>query len=353
MNTTTRRAVTTIAAASALALTAPLQAQAHSDDTAYVGMGDSFSAGVGTNSPTDACYRSPLGYPVLLAAREGWDLDYQACGGATTSDVAANQVGTLSDETDHVTMTIGGNDVGFSLVIGECARPGWISDCEGAVSQARTVLYTEMPGRYDSLFTTIGEQAPNADVVIGGYPRLFKNKDRNAFTFFTRAETTNINNATDELDHMIHTTSTDAGFEYVDPRAAFRRHAVGARSEWINGLTFPFVESFHPNRAGNEAYANVFATALDTSASDGDPRSADSGASPLSEDPRVLVQSVLAMQLASPANLEKAEAAGIKASTIQGLTQDLISNDSKKITKAMQKLQRLDRRYEWKQKFSS
>lgn len=88
-----RRTLTTIAAVSTLALTAPLQAQAQTDDTTHVGMGDSYSAGVGTYAPTGDCYRSPYGYPVLLAQRQGLQLNYQACSGATTSDVAANQVG--------------------------------------------------------------------------------------------------------------------------------------------------------------------------------------------------------------------------------------------------------------------
>jgi len=355
VNSQTRRTLTTIAAASSLALIAPLQASAQTDDTTYVGMGDSYSAGVGTNAPTDDCYRSPYGYPVLLAQREGLPLNYQACSGATTSDVANNQVGVLTAATDYVTMTIGGNDVGFGDVITECAQPGWVSNCRGAIDDARTILNQQMPSRYNTLFGTIGNRAPNADVVIGGYPRLFNGEDCNLFTFFSGSEMSRLNSATDELDNLIRSTSTNAGFDYVDPRGPFIGHAVCDDPEWINGLSFSLIESFHPNRAGNVAYANVFQPALDTSTSLQRSRSfngteeAQTMPSPERDDPRVMAQYVLAMQLDSPANLKRAKAAGINPKQIQKITKDLRSNNAKKVTKAMEKLQRFDARYEKKQ----
>ncbi len=344
--------LTTVAAATALTLAAPLQAQAQTDDTSYVGLGDSFSAGVGTYAPTGSCYRSPYGYPVLLAQREGLQLDYQACNGATTRDVADNQVGALTSATDYVTMTIGGNDVGFSSVIIECAQPGWISNCRGAISSARIILNQQMPGRYNALFAAINTRAPDADVVIGGYPRFFNGQDCSLFTFFSRSEMSSLNSATDELDNLIRSTSTNAGFDYVDPRAAFTGHAVCDDQEWVNGLSFPIVESFHPNRAGNVAYANVFQPALSTSSSlqgtqsTAPTQAPDTVRTPRSQNPRAMVQYMLGLQLDSPANLKRAQAAGINPRQIQKITADLRSSNPKKVTKAMKKLQRIDRRYE-------
>ncbi|MGB3258227.1 MAG: SGNH/GDSL hydrolase family protein [Ornithinimicrobium sp.] len=347
-----RRTLSTIATASALALATPLQAQAQTEDSTYVGLGDSYSAGVGTYAPTDSCYRSQYGYPVLLAQREGLQLDYQACSGATTSDVTSNQLGTLSAGTDVVTMTIGGNDVGFADVITECALPGWISNCRGAISDARTILNQRMPGRYRTLFTTISDRAPGADVVIGGYPRLFNGEDCNLFTFFSGSEMSRLNSATDELDGVIRTSSLSAGFDYVDPRSAFRNHAVCDDREWINGLSFPIIESYHPNRAGNVGYADVFQPALSTTTarrSGGSSTSAPEATTlpvPKKVDPRVMAQYVLGMQLDSPGNLKRAKAAGINPRQIEKIAQDLRSDNTKKVTKAMEKLQRLDRRHE-------
>ena len=52
------------------------------------------------------------------------------------------------------------------------------------------------------------------------------------------------------------------------------------------------------------------------------------------------------MQLDSPANLKRTKAVRITPKQIQKITTDLRPNDSTKITTAMEKLQRFDRRYE-------
>ena len=51
--------------------------------------------------------------------------------------------------------------------------------------------------------------------------------------------------------------ATAAGFAFVDSRAAFTGQAVCSSSEWINGLSNPVSESYHPNRPGHVGYANL------------------------------------------------------------------------------------------------
>ncbi len=68
---------------------------------------------MGTWAPTDACYRSRYGYPVLIAQSQGLELDYQACSGADTDEVLTEQVDALGQDTAYVTMSIGGNDLGM------------------------------------------------------------------------------------------------------------------------------------------------------------------------------------------------------------------------------------------------
>ena len=48
-----------------------------------------------------------------------------------------------------------------------------------------------------------------------------------------------------------------AGFVFVDPRGEFTGHAVCDRQEWINGLSNPTGESFHPNRDGHFHYTDL------------------------------------------------------------------------------------------------
>jgi hypothetical protein len=45
-------------------------------------------------------------------------------------------------------------------------------------------------------------------------------------------------------------------------RSASTGHAVCDDTEWINGLSWPVDESYHPNRAGNVAYANLIGPRL-------------------------------------------------------------------------------------------
>ncbi|MGH3496447.1 MAG: hypothetical protein ACRDP1_03165 [Nocardioidaceae bacterium] len=47
------------------------------------------------------------------------------------------------------------------------------------------------------------------------------------------------------------------GFSFVNPESAFVGHAVCDSPEWLNGLSYPVMESYHPNRSGQEEYADL------------------------------------------------------------------------------------------------
>lgn len=335
-------ALTTLSAGLALVATGVLPAQA--DDTTYVALGDSFSAGTGTRASTDDCYRSPYGYPALIAGAQGFNLDYQACSGAVTADVLNSQVGALSSETALVTMTIGGNDVGFADVITECALPGWLSDCEGAIAGGRAILQNDLPGRYDAVIAAIDAGAPNADVRIAGYPHLFNGEDCNAATFFSADEMAQLNAATDELDALVEAKTTGAGHTYVDPRGAFAGHAVCDDVEWINGLSWPIVESFHPNRDGNIGYADLFWAGSGAAVAGTVP--AESRAQGFQSSIDQEAEAVLAMDLTTPANLRAAERAGVSPERIAALVEQLRSGDRTVMAEALGELATLDAQHE-------
>src|SRR5688500_13789779 len=83
----------------------------------YVALGDSYSSGTGTNNYnlSSGCLRGTSAYPYLVATgRPNTALTFAACSGATTTDVMNNQVSSVTSDTRFVTITIGGNDVGFS-----------------------------------------------------------------------------------------------------------------------------------------------------------------------------------------------------------------------------------------------
>jgi hypothetical protein len=176
--------------------------------------------------------------------------------------VLNNQLDLISTDTDYVTITVGGNDVGFRSVIRECALPGWLGRCSATIQAGLDRLHRELPTSLNSVFEAVKAKAPGATVVVTGYPLLFNGTDCNPLTFFTRSEMEAINSGTRDLNGVISSVAGPAGFRYVDAVVPFKGHAWCDSQPWINGLTFPVVNSYHPNVAGHTAYAVLVGKAL-------------------------------------------------------------------------------------------
>jgi lysophospholipase L1-like esterase len=226
----------------------------------YAALGDSYAAGVGTRtyySDSGSCYRSPYAYAVLDAARVGATLTFNACSGAKAADVQTKQLTGLTSSTRWVTVQVGGNDANFSSVITTCAEPSWLGNCDKAVANAQTIIRNTLPGRLDALYNAIRSHATVAGVTVVGYPRLFNGVDCNAATWFSPHDESILNQTADLLDTTIAGRASAHGFAFVNPEQAFIGHAVCDKVEWINGLSNPVMESYHPNRSGQSAYANL------------------------------------------------------------------------------------------------
>jgi len=251
---------TALAVIAVLAVLVSTPSAAEAAGKRIVGLGDSYASGVGTRTyyaESGSCQRSPYAYPVVDAARVGATLSFRACSGATTTSVLNNQLDTLSSSTTHVTLTVGGNDAGFTKVITTCAQPFWASDCDGGIDQAQSFIKNTLPSRLNTLYTAVRSNAPNAKVVIVGYPRIFNGEDCNAGTFFSPAEEARLNATADLLDTTIRGRADAYRFSFADPRSSFAGHAVCDTTEWVNGLSNPVSESYHPNRGGQAGYANL------------------------------------------------------------------------------------------------
>jgi lysophospholipase L1-like esterase len=248
-----RRALVTAALTAAAALLLPTAA-AQAAPPSYVALGDSYSSGTGTGSylldGTD-CLRSAYAYPSLIASSSGYALNLRACSGATVADVANSQLGALSASTAYVTISVGGNDAGFADVLTECALPSWLSDCYGAIDDARAVISTILPARLDSLYAQIRARAPYAQVTVVGYPRIFNGKDCSWLTWFSSTEESRLNSTADLLNNVMSGRAGAAGFSFADPTSRFLGHAVCDSQAWINNLSATVVESYHPNKAGH------------------------------------------------------------------------------------------------------
>ncbi len=241
-----------------VALAAPLLVAppAHAAPPSYVALGDSYSSGTGTRdyiADGSSCQRSTAAYPSLVATARGYALNFRACSGAEVADVTATQLSALSASTAYVTISVGGNDAGFADVLTECATPWWAGDCDGAIDQAQAFITDTLPGRLGTLYSSIRSKAPHAKVVVVGYPRIFMGEDCNAATWFSPQEQTRLNQTADLLNSRTRSAASARGFAFADPTSRFVGHAVCDDPEWINGLSNPVSESYHPNKPGHSS----------------------------------------------------------------------------------------------------
>ncbi len=230
----------------------------------YAALGDSYSSGVGTRvfyNEAGGCQRSPEAYGPKVAAAKDYTLSFQACSGAKTTEVNSNQLGTLSSATSLVTITIGGNDAGFSNVILNCAL--YYFTCGSAINEANSFIANKLPALLDTTYNDIRAKATTAHVVVLGYPRLFtaEGKTCNA-NFLTSSNEKKLNETGDKLDAAIKARAEAHRFSFVDPRTPFSSHEVCSSSEWLNGQSNPLSESYHPNVSGQGEFTTLVEGAL-------------------------------------------------------------------------------------------
>lgn len=222
----------------------------------YVDLGDSYASGVGTRvfySESGSCKRSPEAYGPKVSAAKGYTLSFQACSGAKTTNVNANQLGTLSSSTALVSISIGGNDAGFSNVILNCAL--YYFTCGSSINEANSYIATKLGGVLDTTYNNIRSRATTAHVVVVGYPHLFTSTGTTCnANFLTSSNEKKLNETGDKLDAVVKARAEAHGFTFVDPRNGFSAHAVCASEEWLNGQSNPLEESYHPNVKGQARF---------------------------------------------------------------------------------------------------
>jgi lysophospholipase L1-like esterase len=185
------------------------------DGGTWVALGDSFSSGQGAGQfaadesayfdpgTRGTCDRSPYAYsrllgradsltPAVRAFRDSQGLrglDYTithvACSGATIPDVLTRtqpgagqpQIAALTDATSLITISIGGNDVGFGAIGRTCLLPpalrGGPRTCQ-EVYEARNLFGTidALRAPLARLYADLARRAQRARVLVVGYPQL-------------------------------------------------------------------------------------------------------------------------------------------------------------------------------------
>ena len=257
-------AVAGTAAAALLIAMTPGAAQAATGG--YVALGDSYSSGVGAGdyiSSSGSCDRSPNAYSALYNnAHHPSSYVSVACSGAKTTDVNSSQLSALSASTSLVSITIGGNDVGFSDIMQTCVLDG-TDDCVAAVQTAENKAQSQLPGLLNTTYNGIRSHAPNAKVVVLDYP-VFYDLSASICVGLSDESRTKIDEGINLADGIIKTAATSHGFTFADVRSQFTGHQLcSGGTKWLHALNFTDItESYHPTAAGQSGgYYPVFNSA--------------------------------------------------------------------------------------------
>lgn len=232
----------------------------------YVALGDSYSSGVGAGSyisSSGSCDRSTNAYSALwAAAHTPASYTSVACSGATTSTVNNSQLSVLSSSTTLVSITIGGNDVGFANIMETCALEG-TTQCVAAVQSAEDYAQSTLPGLLNTTYNNIRAHAPNAKVVVLDYPVFYQ-----LGTLCLGLSATShakIDEGINLLDGVIQTAvSSHGNFVYADVRNIWVGHQLCSYgTKWLHALNITDItESYHPTADGQSGgYLPVFSTA--------------------------------------------------------------------------------------------
>jgi lysophospholipase L1-like esterase len=255
----------TVAASTATAVLASVMfaaAPAHAASTVrYVALGDSYSSGVGAGSYTaesGSCQRSTKAYPALWAAASA-PASYVsvACSGATTTSVISSQVSALSSSTTLVSITIGGNDMGFSTIMSTCALQG-TTQCVAAVQTAENKAQSSLNGLLDNVYNAIRSHAPNATVVVLDYPVFYQLGT--VCVGLSATSHAKLDEGINLIDNLTRTAAQAHGFVFADVRSIFVGHQLCSGDKWLHALNFADLgESYHPMATGQQlGYLPVF-----------------------------------------------------------------------------------------------
>jgi GDSL-like Lipase/Acylhydrolase family len=231
----------------------------------------------------------------LLPAGSGVRNGFNETGRGQFREVSQLDRGYLDDDTTTVALTIGGNDAHFSDVMRICTAetPSPIDNCDAAPAPWAPPysLGTVIPGlingpvkqSIETVAREIRAKAPNARIVLMGYPHLFPPSGSHCLTLgLSPFDIEWLNHMGDMLNWAIHetvVTLSKAGFNiaYSDPRDEFELEnacsRVDATPETIHRVVLDkaagedpaalvSAQSFHPKASGALNYADSYVATL-------------------------------------------------------------------------------------------
>jgi lysophospholipase L1-like esterase len=244
----------------------------------YTALGDSFAAGPLIPNPVAplGCLKSSNNYG-RIAQRTLAFAEYRdaTCSGAETDDMFAPQnvspggpnppqLDSLSADTRLVTLTIGGNDIGFSDLAQDCVS-AWPfgSPCRDRYTRGGDQISARIAAtapKVDAVLDALRLRSPLAKVLIVNYSAIFPHSGSGCWPRMpvTPRDVAWLRAKHVELNGMLAQQAAANGAAIVDVygASAGRDACAGSGTRWVE----PYIPGnpaapLHPNRRGLEAMA--------------------------------------------------------------------------------------------------
>ena len=263
-------------------------------DAQLVSLGSSFAAGPGVEPVVDkAAMRSGRNYAHLVATRLGATLVDATVSGATTATILNKtqrvttrafgpQIESVHARTDLVTVTAGGNDLGYlggvllTALLGQLGQWRLGRPVAGLIRGRRVlrpITSEQKEGATEGLVRIVqGVQgrAPQARVVLVDYLPVFTDSTAaGPGVPLTMAELEHFRGVAADLSAAYAEASRRTGADLVPASVYGQSHGAGSPDPWVNVLRLKaLASSFHPTPAGMQAVADAILEHLATTQAD-------------------------------------------------------------------------------------
>jgi lysophospholipase L1-like esterase len=252
----------------------------------YVALGDSYTAGpvIPTQQTNPAgCLRSDHNYPHVVAmSLNGALLRDVSCSGAITDDMTQSQsvqggsnppqFNALDPNTQAVSLTIGGNDIGFVSIAENCSSPvnaGTPCQDKYVVRGDDTIAdrIAATAPKVAAVLQGIRDRAPHAKVFLLGYLDILPDNGVGCYPQMpiTDGDVPYLRDKEKQLNTMLQNTAVANDDVYVDTyQQSIGRDACQLPTvRWVEPVV-PVnpAAPIHPNAAGMHATANMLLAAM-------------------------------------------------------------------------------------------
>jgi lysophospholipase L1-like esterase len=275
---------TVIASMAAAALWLILDARRTPDGSPiYVALGSSYAAGAGLGprqpgSPI-VCQRSDNGYPPRLARQLKLPFVDMTCSGSVTKHVLVGgqyfqdaQIRTLTTQTRLVTLTVGGNDVGFVRDLYLLAARnsdtwfGWtVRTLWHGPSHMTNRDFPKLAFALQSLLRDIHRRSPQARIVVATYPAVLPPSGTCPQLGLSATDADSMRKVQAALAAVTGRIAEQEGATVVDMTAIGADHSACSSTPWTRGRGSLSEGPFHPTIAGAKATAEAIAAAISRS----------------------------------------------------------------------------------------